>query len=116
MPSETLFPQRRKHFRLRRRQNINLVITAVQPQGDGDEGRYRRHRRQQREQVAVCRHRRFFARLRGDLRDGAALQQHRVGEGGGEGGGVALDVGGERGVGEGQVLRDGGEVVAGAVS
>jgi len=38
MPSETLFPQRRKHFLLLRRQNINLVITAVQPQGDGDEG------------------------------------------------------------------------------
>ena len=91
-------------------------MAAVQPQGDGDEGRYRRHRRQQREQVAVCRHRRFFARLRGDLRDGAALQQHRVGEDGGEGGGVALDVGGEHGVGKGEVLRDGGEVVAGAVS
>ena len=91
-------------------------MAAVQPQGDGDEGRDRRHRRQQREQVAVCRHRRFFARLRGDLRDGAALQQHRVGEGDGEGGGVAPDVGGERGVGKGEVLRDGGEVVAGAVS
>ncbi len=43
------------------------------------------------------------------------MQQHGVGEGGGEGGGVALDVGGERGVGESEVLCDGGEVVAGAV-
>ena len=96
MSSETLFPQHRKHFRFLRRQNINLVMAAVQPQGDSDEGRDCRHRRQQREQVAVCRDSPSLPACAVICESALPCSSTGSEERGGEGSGVALDVGGER--------------------